>query len=127
MKRVLVVLAVCVLVIGAGVLSGQSGAKKVYEATDDGITAPVLLEAATPGYTEEAKKKKIEGEVIVIVVVNENGDVTQPKIKTGLGYGLDESAIEAAKVFKYKPGTKDDVPVQVRLELSFNFFLPNGK
>jgi TonB family protein len=111
-------------VIGAGVLSAQAGTKKIYDVSDE-ITAPRLLEAATPGYTDEAKKKKIEGEVIVSVVVDENGDVTQPKIKTGLGYGLDESAIEAAKVFKYKPATKDDVPVAVRQDLSFSFYLPS--
>jgi protein TonB len=124
MKRVLFVLGLFLLVVGAGLLSAQSGSKKIYDITDE-ITAPRLLEAATPGYTDEAKKKKIEGEVIVAVVVDENGDVIQPKVKKGLGYGLDESAIEAAKIFKYKPATKDDVPVAVRLEVSFSFFLPN--
>ncbi len=120
MKRVLIVLAL-MFVAAVGVLSAQSGSKKVYELTDE-ITAPRLLEAATPGYTEEAKKKKIQGDVIVSIVVNEKGDVTEPKIKKGLGAGLDESAIEAAKVFKYKPGMKDDTPVPVRMELTFNFY-----
>ena len=120
MKRVLIVLAL-LFVAAVGVLSAQSGAKKVYELTDE-ITAPRLLEAATPGYTDEAKKKKIEGEVVLTVIVNEKGDVTDPKVKKGLGYGLDESSIEAAKYFKYKPGTKDDQPVAVRLDISFNFY-----
>jgi TonB family protein len=124
MKRVLIVLAL-MFVAAVGVLSAQSGAKKIYELTDE-ITAPRLLEAATPGYTDEAKKKKIEGEVIVTIVVNEKGDVTEPKIKKGLGSGLDESAIEAAKYFKYKPGMKDDVPVPVRLDVSFNFYPTQG-
>jgi TonB family protein len=124
MKRVLIVLAL-MFVAAVGVLSAQSGAKKIYELTDE-ITAPRLLEAASPGYTDEAKKKKIEGEVIVTVVVNEKGDVTEPKIKKGLGSGLDESAIEAAKYFKYKPGMKDDNPVSVRLDITFNFFGQQG-
>jgi TonB family protein len=120
MKKVLIVLAL--MFVGAvGVLSAQSGTKKVYELTDE-ITAPRLLEAATPGYTDEAKKKNIRGEVIVTVIVNEKGDVTEPKVKKGLGAGLDESAIEAAKYFKYKPGLKNDEPVPVRMELTFNFF-----
>ena len=120
MKKVLIVLAL--MFVGAvGVLSAQSGTKKVYELTDE-ITAPRLLEAATPGYTDEAKKKKIQGEVIVTVVVDEKGEVTEPKVKKGLGAGLDESAIEAAKYFKYKPGLKDDNPVPVRMELTFNFY-----
>jgi TonB family protein len=120
MKRVLIVLAL--MFVGAiGVLSAQSGTKKVYELTDE-ITAPRLLEAATPGYTDEAKKKKIQGDVILTVIVNEKGDVTEPKVKKGLGAGLDESAIEASKYFKYKPGTKDDTPVSVRMELTFNFY-----
>jgi TonB family protein len=120
MKKVLIVLAL-VLVAAVGVLSAQSGAKKIYELTDE-ITAPRLLEAATPGYTDEAKKKNITGEVIVSIVVNEKGDVTEPKVKKGLGAGLDESSIEAVKIFKYKPGTKDDNPVNVRLDVSFNFY-----
>lgn len=120
MKKVLIVLAL--VIVGAiGVLSAQSGTKKVYELTDE-ITAPRLLEAATPGYTDEAKKKKIQGDVILTVIVNEKGDVTEPKVKKGLGAGLDESAIEAAKYFKYKPGTKDDTPVSVRMDLTFNFY-----
>ncbi len=122
MKKVLILLALFVVVVGAGVLAAQSG-KKVYEVTDEGITAPKLLEAANPGYTDEAKKKKIEGEVVVSVVVDEKGDIVEPKVKKGLGHGLDESAIEAAKYFKYKPGTKDDQPVRVRMDLSFNFNL----
>ena len=122
MKRVLIVLAFLIMA-AAGVMSAQSGAKKVYDLTDE-ITAPRLLEAATPGYTDEAKKKKIEGDVVLTVVVNEKGDVTDIKVKRGLGSGLDESAIEAAKYFKYKPATKDDEPVSVRTEISFNFYLP---
>ncbi len=124
MKKVLIVLAL-MFMAAVGVLSAQSGAKKIYELTDE-ITAPRLLEAATPGYTDEAKKKKITGEVIVSIVVNEKGDVTEPKIKKGLGSGLDESSIEAAKYFKYKPAMKDDNPVSVRLDITFNFFPQQG-
>ena len=120
MKRVLIVLAL-MFVAAVGVLSAQSGAKKIYELTDE-ITAPRLLEAATPGYTDEAKKKKIEGEVVVTVVVNEKGDVVEPKVKKGLGSGLDESSIEAVKYFKYKPGMKDDAPIAVRMDVTFNFY-----
>ncbi len=126
MKRVLTLLVVVLFVVGAGVLMAQSkSGAKTYELTDDGITAPVLLEAANPGYTDEAKKKKIEGDCIVTVVVNEKGDVVEPTIKKSLDKGLDASAIEAAKYFKYKPGTKDDQPVRVRLDLTFNCVLPS--
>ena len=122
MKRVLIVLAL-MFVAAVGVLSAQSGAKKIYEVGDE-VTAPRLIEAATPGYTDDAKKKKIEGDVIITVVVDEKGDVVDTKVKKGLGHGLDESAIEAAKMFKYKPATKDDEPVSVRLDLPFTFYLP---
>ena len=123
MKRVLILLGLFVFIIGAGILLAQSSDKKVYEATDEGITAPRLLEAATPGYTDDAKKKKIEGEVVLTTVVNENGDPTEIKVKKGLGHGLDESAIEALKIFKYKPGEKDGNAVKVRLDVPFNFYL----
>lgn len=123
MKKVLTLLAVAVLILGAGVLAAQSSDKKIYELSDDGVTAPKLLEAANPGYTDEAKKKKIEGEVVLTIIVDEKGDVTQPKVKKGLGFGLDESAIEAAKMFKYKPAEKDGVAIKVKMEISFTFYL----
>ena len=90
--------------------------------TDD-ITPPVLTDVASPDYTPEAKKKKIEGQVTVSIVVDKKGDVAYAKVVKGLGYGLDENAILAVKEWKYKPATKNGEPVVVKMEVTVDFFL----
>jgi TonB family protein len=126
MKRILPVLFTALLVISvAPWCAGQSKTKAVVEAvaiTDD-ITPPRLTEVASPDYTAEAKKKKIEGTVTLAIVVDKNGDVADAKVVKGLGYGLDENAIIAVKVWKYKPAEKDGEPIAVKMEVTVDFFL----
>lgn len=100
----------------------QEKLKQVFELTDD-ITPPRLLEVATPEYTAEAKKKKIEGDVTITFVCDEKGIPRDVKVKKGLGYGLDENAVAAVNEYRYKPATKDDEPVAVKMEVTVNFFL----
>lgn len=90
--------------------------------TDD-ITPPRLSEVASPLYTPEARKKKIEGAVTLAIVVNQKGDVVDAKVIKGLGYGLDENAVVAVKEWKYKPAEKDGEPIAVKMEVTLDFFL----
>jgi TonB family protein len=92
-------------------------------AITDEITPPRLSEVASPDYTTEAKKKKIEGSVRLMIVVDKKGDVVDAKVVKGLGYGLDENAVIAVKEWKYKPAEKDGEPVTVKMEVSVDFFL----
>jgi TonB family protein len=92
------------------------------EITDD-ITPPRLTEVASPDYTPEAKKKKIEGTVTLAIVIDKKGDVADAKVIKGLGYGLDENAIIAVKEWKYKPAEKDGEAIAVKLEVTTDFYL----
>lgn len=92
-------------------------------AITDEITPPRLSEVATPDYTAEARKKKIEGAVTLLIVVDKKGDVVDAKVVKGLGYGLDENAVLAVKEWKYKPAEKDGAPVAVKMEVSVDFYL----
>jgi TonB family protein len=89
----------------------------------DEITPPKLREVATPEYTAEAKKKKIEGSVTLLIVVDKKGEVADAKVIKGLGYGLDENAVVAVREWRYKPAEKDGEPVAVKMEVSVDFFL----
>jgi TonB family protein len=103
----------------------QRKAESVEQAvaiTDD-ITPPRLSEVASPNYTAEAKKKKIEGTVTLEIVVDHKGDVVAAKVLKGLGYGLDENAILAVKEWKYKPAEKDGNPVAVKMEVTVDFYV----
>jgi TonB family protein len=90
--------------------------------TDD-ITPPRLREVASPEYTEAAKKKKIEGQVTLLIVVDKKGEVANAKVVKGLGYGLDENAVVAVKEWRYRPAEKDGAPIAVKMEVTVDFFL----
>jgi len=128
-RALLAIFAAALLMLGAGVVMAQDTGQpqkdntKPLELTDD-ITPPKLLEVAMPTYTENAKKKKIEGTVVVSIVVNTKGDVTDAKVVKSLDPELDQSALVAVKMWRYKPATKDDEPVAVRMDVNLDFHLP---
>ncbi len=66
---------------------------------------------AKPVYTPEAREKKIEGEVLLEVVFGASGEMRVLRVVEGLGFGLDESAVEAARQIKFQPARRDGTPV----------------
>jgi TonB family protein len=89
-----------------------------------GVSAPVVLYDPDPEYSEEARKAKYQGTVILWVVVGADGRPQNMRVVRSLGLGLDEKAIEAVKKWKFKPGMKNGqaVPVQVNVEVSFRLY-----
>jgi periplasmic protein TonB len=90
-----------------------------------GVKAPVLLFDPKPNYTEEARKARIEGVVLLQLVVRKDGSTDSFKVLRGLGYNLDESAISTINnKWRFKPGTKSGVPVDVQIlvEVSFRLY-----
>jgi protein TonB len=125
MKRVLLLgfVALFILCLAPAPAMAQRAFDQAVAITDD-ITPPRLLEVATPDYTEDAKRHKISGDVVVLIVVDTKGDVIEAKVVKGLGHGLDENAIAAVREWKYKPATRDDKPVMVKMEVTLNFYPP---
>jgi TonB family protein len=76
-----------------------------------------------PVYTEEGRKLKIEGEVLLQVVFTANGQIRIGRIVQGLGHGLDESAIRAAEKIQFKPALKDGQPADFPAVLHIVFQL----
>jgi periplasmic protein TonB len=75
-------------------------------------TKPVeILFKPKPQYTDEARTKKIEGEVLLQVVFTAAGDVKVQRVIQGLGYGLDDSAQSAARQIRFKPAQQGGEPV----------------
>src|SRR5580704_8931295 len=75
-------------------------------------TKPVeILFKPKPQYTDEARTKKIEGEVLLQVVFTAVGDVKVQRVVQGLGYGLDDSAQSAARQIRFKPAIQGGQPV----------------
>ncbi len=79
-----------------------------------GITAPFVVAKAKPEYSAEALLAKLEGSVLLSVVVDADGHTGDIKVDRPLGLGLDESAVENVRHWQFKPGTKAGAPVAVR-------------
>jgi protein TonB len=97
---------------GGGFGHGGGFGDGVYRA-GNGVSRPELLHKVEPEYSEEARKAKFQGVVVLNLVVDPNGNAVNPKVMKSLGLGLDEKAIEAVKQWKFKPGYKDGKPVAV--------------
>ncbi len=74
-------------------------------------------------YPEIAKRAGVEGKVYVLAFVDENGDVTKAEIIKGLGAGLDEEALNAVRLTKFKPGKQRGKPVKVQVSIPIIFKL----
>jgi TonB family protein len=88
-----------------------------------GVSAPVLLYKVEPEYSEEARKAKYQGTVVVYAEVDPSGRAVNPRIVRSLGLGLDERALDAIKKWKFRPGYKDGKPVTVAATIEINFRL----
>jgi TonB family protein len=86
------------------------------------VTGPVLIYRVLPEYSEEARKARYEGIVILEAVVRKDGVVDTVNLVRTIGFGLDQMAIDAVKKWRFKPAIKNGSPVEVpvRVEVSFN-------
>jgi protein TonB len=114
-----------ILVAGAFALVAAAGitAQDSVYPIGNGVKSPILVKETKPGYTEGAMRRKVEGVVELQAVVLKNGTVREDVTVTrSLDAELDEEAIKAARLWEFKPGTKDGeaVNVQVNIEMSFS-------
>lgn len=109
---------------GAGYGPGHGGniGGGVYK-IGGGVSQPTLLFKIEPEYSEEARKAKFQGTVVLQVVVDEKGNPKELKVMRALGLGLDQKAIEAVEKWKFRPGLKDGHPVATYATIEVNFRL----
>jgi len=87
------------------------------------VAAPILISKTEPEYSEEARKAKYSGSVLLTIVVDQNGVPRDIRVVRPLGLGLDEKAIEAVRKWKFRPGTKSGRPVAVQAQVEVSFRL----
>jgi TonB family protein len=95
--------------------------------TDKDTTLPIPIYKPEPPYSKEAQDAKLEGSVILRAVVAPDGAVSKVELVKGLGkhgMGLDKSAVETVKTWRFKPAMKGGKPVsrKVVVEVSFKMF-----
>jgi TonB family protein len=88
-----------------------------------GVSNPVALSKPEPKYTKEARQAKIEGSVLLSLVVDENGVARNIKVVQSLDPGLDQAAIDSVRQWRFKPGQKDGSPVAVMVQIQVTFRL----
>lgn len=88
-----------------------------------GVSAPRALYSPDPEYSEEARKAKWQGTVVLWVVIGPDGRPRDVRVQRSLGMGLDEKAIEAVRTWKFEPAKKDGQPVAVQVNVEVNFRL----
>jgi TonB family protein len=87
------------------------------------IVPAEILSKPTPIYTEEARAQRIEGEVLLQVVLEASGKLRVLKIVHGLGHGLDDAAVNAAQQIRFKPALQDGQPSDSTVVLHIIFQL----
>jgi TonB family protein len=113
---------------GAGV-PYKSDASTATQTTENALTIkevdrrPFVAMKPEPAYTQEARSNQLEGIVLLKVIFSADGTVTNIKVASGLPYGLEDQAIEAAKRIKFIPAVKDGKFVSTWMQLEYHFNL----
>ncbi len=88
-----------------------------------GVIAPIPIYQPQPEYSEEARKAKYSGSVILSIIVDTEGHPRNIQVVQGLGMGLDEKAVEAVMKWRFKPGMRAGIAVSVIARVEVNFRL----
>ena len=101
--------------------AGSQGPDQIYR-PGSGVTMPRLLKDVKPEYTDDARRAKIQGNVMLECVVLPDGTPSRIRVVRTLDAGLDQSAIKALGQWRFAPGTKDGVavPVVIQAEMTFS-------
>ncbi len=104
---------------GSGPPSGPGN--EVLTATRD--MRPTILYKERAKYTEEARQSKIQGTVVLSLIFGADGRIHDVRVVRSLPSGLTEAAIEATQKIRFNPAVRDGRPVNVRMQLEYNFTL----
>jgi periplasmic protein TonB len=88
-----------------------------------GVSAPRALSTPDPEYSDEARKARYQGTVVLWLIVDQNGHPQNVRVSRSLGMGLDQKALEAVRQWKFEPARKDGRPVAVQINVEVNFKL----
>ncbi len=121
--------------VGGGIGSGEGGGLGpgsgggtgggAFRAGVNGVGLPICEYCPIPLYSDEARKAKYQGTVVLQVVVTLDGRATNISVVKGPGLGLEEKAVDAVRGWRFKPATGPNgkpVPVLVTIEVTFRLF-----
>lgn len=109
---------------GAGYGPGQGGGYGggVFH-VGGGVSAPRLIYAPDPEFSDEARRAKYQGVCVVSLIVDAQGNPQDVRVIRHLGMGLDEKAVQAVRQYKFKPALLKGKPVAVEVNIEVNFHI----
>jgi TonB family protein len=105
--------------------AGSQQVRPAMQSAAGGRTSsPVVISKHEPKYSPEARKARLQGTILLSLVVAVDGIPQDVKVVRGLGLGLDEKAVEAVQGWRFKPAMKGGEPVATRAQIEVNFQIP---
>ena len=109
---------------GPGIGRGKDGGRGDGTLVLGGdVSAPTVIYRVEPEYSEEARRARYQGIVVLQAVIRRDGQVDMIHLVRSLGFGLDQNAIEALKKWRFRPAMKDGMPVDSTLNIEVRFNL----
>jgi TonB family protein len=108
---------------GFGNVEGPAAPANSHPAEPAAALPAEILSKPTPDYTQEARSLRIQGEVLLDVVLQASGSLHVVRVMRGLGHGLDDNAVKAAEQIRFKPATRNGQPEDSRVVLHIVFQL----
>jgi TonB family protein len=105
---------------GPGAGSGPPG---IFPAGRQGVTVPQVIFNPEPSFSDEARKAKAQGIVLLLLVVGKDGHTYDIRVGQSLGMGLDEKAIEAVNRWRFRPATLNGQPIATQIAVQVDFHL----
>jgi TonB family protein len=105
---------------GPGAGAGPPG---IFPAGRQGVTVPQVIFNPEPSFSDEARKAKAQGIVLLMLVVGKDGHPYNIRVGQSLGMGLDEKAIEAVNRWRFRPATLNGQPVATQIAVQVDFHL----
>jgi TonB family protein len=100
-----------------------SGPPGIFPAGRLGVTTPQVIFNPEPSFSDEARKAKAQGIVLLLLVVGKDGHPYNIRVGQSLGMGLDEKAIEAVNRWRFRPATLNGQPVATQIAVQVDFHL----
>lgn len=106
--------------VGLAQDTADKTSEPVYEA-GNGVTPPKARRTPNPEFSELAGGRKVNGVVVLAMIVTPEGKVRDIKVVKSLDEYLDKRAVSAVQTWRFEPGTKDGKPVAVRMRAQVEF------
>ena len=109
-------------------LANSSPRSPVQALAQEGNTVPpVIIQWVDASYTDSALKQRVEGSVVLMAIVRQDGSIGAVSVSESLEGSLDRRALEAVRTWKFEPATRAGKPVVVVVEIRVDFELPEER